>query len=188
MKRKNTTACVTACLCAALFCVSTLTRAHVVLAEPTAATGSYYRAAFKVGHGCEGAATIAIAITIPDGFSNVKPMPKAGWTLDIKKQKLAKPIESHGKTITEEVREIEWRGGSLPDEHYDEFVMAMKLPDAAGKQYFKVSQRCTKGSNEWTEIPAPGKSRGDYKKPAAELDVLPPEQNITPQRGGVHKH
>ena len=146
--------------------------AHVVLAEPSAAAGSYYRATFKVGHGCEGSSTTDISINIPDGFENIKPMPKSGWVIETKMEKLSNPIESHGKKITETVRQITWRGGPLLDQHYDEFVMMMKLPEQAGKRWLPVVQGCEKGANEWTQIPSAGKTRKDLKTPAAELDVV----------------
>ena len=156
--------------------------AHVVLAEPTAAAGSYYRATFKVGHGCDGASTTAISVNIPDGFVNIKPMPKPGWAIEMKMEKLTKPIESHGKIITDTVRQITWRGGPLLDQHYDEFVIMMKLPEQAGKRWVPVVQTCEKGVIEWVDIPAPGKSRKDLKAPAAELDIV---QATT---AAVHKH
>jgi periplasmic copper chaperone A len=154
-----------------LFCAMP-SLAHVVLAEPTAAAGSYYRATLKVGHGCEGSSTTAIMVTIPDGFESVKPMPKSGWTIEIKMEKLSKPVESHGKKITEMVRQITWRGGPLPDQHYDEFVMMAKVPAQTGKHWLPVIQSCEKGVNEWTQIPSAGKTRKDLKTPAAELDIV----------------
>jgi periplasmic copper chaperone A len=165
----------------ALFCAMP-SLAHVVLAEPTAVAGSYYRATFKVGHGCEGSSTTAIMATIPDGFESVKPMPKSGWTIEIKMEKLSSPIESHGKTITETVRQITWRGGPLLDQHYDEFVMMVKLPEQAGKRWLPVVQSCEKGANEWTQIPGAGKTRKDLKTPAAELDIVKATSTVE------HKH
>jgi periplasmic copper chaperone A len=165
----------------ALFCAMP-SLAHVVLAEPTAAAGSYYRATLKVGHGCEGSSTTAIMVTIPDGFESVKPMPKSGWTIEIKMEKLAKPLESHGKTINETVRQITWRGGPLPDQHYDEFVMMAKVPGQAGKHWLPVIQTCEKGAIEWTQIPSAGKTWKDLKTPAAELNVIPAMVNAP------HKH
>lgn len=156
--------------------------AHVVLAEPAAAAGSYYRATFKVGHGCEGSSTTSIMVTIPDGFENVKSMPKPGWTIETKMEKLAKPIESHGKKITETVRQVTWRGGPLLDQHYDEFVMMMKLPEQTGKRWLPVVQSCEKGANEWTEIPTANKTRKDLKTPAPELDIV--QATSSPE----HKH
>ena len=35
-------------------------------------------------------------------------MPKAGWQLAIKAARLAKPYDSHGKIVTDDVSEITW--------------------------------------------------------------------------------
>ena len=181
MKLKNYLFATAALLNASSMLYSSSLFAHVVLAEPTAVAGSYYRATFKVGHGCDGSSTTAITVNIPAGFENVKPMPKPGWVVEIKMEKLANPIESHGKKITETVRQVTWRGGPLLDQHYDEFVMMTKLPDDAGKQWFSVAQTCEKGVIEWNQIPAIGKTRRDVKAPAAELEITPAvELEISP--------
>lgn len=172
MKLRNYLCVLAALLNASAMLYSSSLFAHVVLAESAATAGSYYRATFKVGHGCDGSSTTAISVSIPDGFTNIKPMPKPGWAIEMKMEKLAKPIESRGKKITETVRQITWRGGPLLEQHYDEFVMLMKLPEQTGKRWLPVVQRCEKGVNEWTEIPPAGKTRKDVKTPAAELDIV----------------
>ena len=53
--------------------------AHITLQEQQAPVGGSYRAVFRVPHGCSGSATVAVKVRIPDGFIDVKPMPKAGW-------------------------------------------------------------------------------------------------------------
>lgn len=151
--------------------------AHVVLEQKTAPAASYYKATFMVGHGCNGSATTGITIRIPEGVVNIKPMPKPGWTLATRVEKLPKPYELHGKAFTEGVVEVNWKGGSLADAHYDEFVMLTRLPDAPGKYYFPILQTCEGSENRWEEIPAEGKTTRDYKMPAAQLEVLPVEEH-----------
>lgn len=145
--------------------------AHIGLEQTTAVAGSYQKLTFKVGHGCEGSATNAITVVLPEAVTGAKPMPKAGWTLSTVDATLNAPIVSHGVTITSAVREVSWKGGPLPDTQYDEFSMQVKLPDAAGKYYFKVTQVCDKGRAEWSELPgAPG---AKMKFPAPVLEVVP---------------
>jgi uncharacterized protein YcnI len=160
---------------AALFGLG-LAQAHVVLQDPAAAAGASYRASFQVGHGCDGTATTAIRVRIPDGFQGAKPMPKAGWTLSISTAKLAKPYDSHGKSITEDVAEVSWTANSkdsaLPDAWYDEFVLRGSTPQQPGALWFKVLQSCEKGQNDWSQVPASGTSTKGLKSPAALLEVI----------------
>lgn len=63
----------------------------------------------------------------------------------------------HGVAVSRAVREVNWQGGPLADAQYDEFSLQIKVPDATGKYYFKVSQVCEQGSAHWNEAPgAPG--------------------------------
>jgi uncharacterized protein YcnI len=39
--------------------------------------------------------------------------------------------------------------------------------------YFPVVQECEKGVHRWIEIPAAGKSPGDYPSPAPGLKLVP---------------
>lgn len=151
--------------------------AHVVLEYQVAPAASYYKATFKVGHGCGTSPTRQISVDIPAGVRGAKPMPKPGWALEVVREKLAKPYTSHGRTVTEDVTRITWTARSkddyLPNAHYDEFVMAVQVPQQPGTLYWPVRQACEQGSNDWVEIPKPGQTLKDLKSPAAVLEVLP---------------
>jgi uncharacterized protein YcnI len=170
----------------ALVASQTPARAHVVLQDDAAAANTSYRAAFRVGHGCDAEPTTALRITIPAGFNAAQPMPKAGWTVSTKVGPLATPYESHGKKYTEGVLEITWSAkgaeNALPAAYYDEFVVRGTTPAKAGPLWFKVVQSCPKGSNDWVEVPASGSSTKGLKSPAALLDVL------DVQAAGGHAH
>ena len=153
--------------------------AHVVLEQQTASVASSYRAVFRVSHGCDGLPTTGITVQIPPGVQGAKPMPKAGWALTVRKEKLATPYSSHGKQITEDVAEITWTASSpeaaLPEAFYDEFILRAGLPASAGPLWFKVIQDCKVGDktgrNAWTQVPAEGVSTKGLKSPAALLQV-----------------
>jgi uncharacterized protein YcnI len=151
-------------------------QAHVTLETPRAAAGSYYKAVFRVGHGCAGSPVTQLIVHIPAGVQGAKPMPKPGWRIDIERAKLATPVTSHGVTVTDEVSVIRFTGGPLPDTHYDEFMLNVKLPDTPGPLYWKVNQVCEQGRVDWVELPQPGQSLHDLKSPAALLDVVPAER------------
>lgn len=151
--------------------------AHVVLEQREAEAGTTYKAVLKVGHGCEGAATTALHVTLPPGFRGAKPSPKPGWTLKLRMEPLAQPYESHGKPVTEGLAEVSWTANSeadhLQDAWYDEFVVRGSLPEQPGELWFKVRQVCVRGETDWSEVPAPGGSIRGLKTPAARLLLLP---------------
>jgi periplasmic copper chaperone A len=133
----------TASLAAGL-CLNMLqAEAHIGLDRKEAAAGSYYKATFRVPHGCEGSPTIAIRVTLPAGILSAKPQPKPGWTLAVEKATLPEPVKGpHGKSITEVVKSISWSGGSLEDAFFDEFSIQLRLPDegAGTTLFFPVLQ------------------------------------------------
>lgn len=153
--------------------IATAAQAHVTLENQQATIGSTYKATFRVPHGCDGSATVAIRVQIPAGVASVKPMPKPGWTVETIIDKDQKISNGHGEAPV--VKEVRWSGGKLLDAHYDEFVLRAGLTDALkpGTLYFPLVQECEKGVERWIEIPAEGKSAGDYKKPAPGLKLTP---------------
>jgi uncharacterized protein YcnI len=157
--------------------------AHITLQDQQAPVGASYRAVFRVPHGCNGSATVAIRVRIPDGFIDVKPMPKPGWKLDVTRAQYQKPISAHGTKVSEGVSEVDWSAGNLPDAYYDEFVLIGYIGDEAPSGqtiYFPVVQECEKGVNRWIEIPAAAghdhahdHGHDDAGEPAAGLRLLP---------------
>jgi uncharacterized protein YcnI len=150
--------------------------AHVTFETQEAAAGSTYKAVLRVPHGCEGKATTAVRVKIPEGFIAVKPMPKAGWQLETVKGKYAKSYELWGEAVTEGVTEVNWSGGNLPDEFYDEFVFRGTLTGGlpTGEElYFPVVQECGEASDRWIEIPAAGQDEDALELPAPGLKILP---------------
>jgi len=161
--------------------------AHVSLVTKETNANSSYRAVLQVPHGCDGAATTTIRVQIPEGVIAVRPMAKAGWTLTTTKGAYAKPYENHGSTLSEGVKEIVWSGGNLSDEHFDEFTFATTIATDGGEAktvYFPTVQQCEKGEAAWTEIPGPGQSARDLKKPAPSVRIS--AQTIA--QAGDHDH
>ena len=163
----------------ALWAASASAFPHVVLEEPAALAGQSYKAALRISHGCAGSPTTAVRVLIPAGLRGAKPMPKPGWTVTLRREKLASPYEQHGRQVSEDVVEIHWTAASraswLDDAHVDEFVLRGTLPAQAGPMWFKVLQTCEQGSLDWSQLPAGGTSTQGLKSPAARLDILPAE-------------
>jgi uncharacterized protein YcnI len=142
--------------------------AHITLETAEAPAGSYYKAVFRVSHGCKGSPTTAIRVHIPAGAASVKPQPKPGWQVEIVR---GEPHGGHGRGTA--VSEVVWTGRLL-DEHYDEFVLRMKLPDTPGAALlFPVIQTCEQGEQRWVERAEPGKPAGHDKMTAPLLRLTP---------------
>jgi uncharacterized protein YcnI len=108
--------------------------AHVVVDPKSGEAGSYFRAAFRVGHGCDAAPTVAITVKFPEDMKIVRPAPKPGWALEMRKS----------PTV-----EVTWRG-KLEAEYYDEFIVQLRLPDTAGKRTLAIRQECEGKGADWT--------------------------------------
>ena len=152
--------------------------AHISLESKQATIGSNYKAVFAVPHGCAGSATIKIRVQIPEGVIAVKPMPKAGWSVEAISGKYAADYSYHGKKFSEGVKEVVWSGGKLADDNYDEFVFASYLTENLKPNttlYFPVVQECEQGVSRWIDIPAEGHGAHgqDSKSPAPGVKLMP---------------
>lgn len=160
--------------------------AHVTLATGETQANAPYKVVLKVPHGCDGQATQAVRVQIPDGVINVKPMPKPGWDLKVIRGAYKKTYQSHGKAVTEGAREIVWSGGSLPDDFYDEFTFVSFVTSdfSAGDTIrFPTVQQCTSAEARWVEVPASGQSAHDLKAPAPAVRVV--SDTSTVGQGGM---
>jgi periplasmic copper chaperone A len=155
--------------------------AHVSLEKSEAKVGTGYKAVFKVPHGCEGASTTEIQIDIPEGVIAVKPMPKPGWTISLDRDSYARSYGFyHGTQLAEGVRRVTWRGGPLPDAHFDEFIVSGFIArelEPGTVLVFPVTQRCDKGELAWKEVPAPGQNPHDLDFPAPQLKLIAAADN-----------
>ena len=145
--------------------------AHVTATPDEGPAGGFFKTSFRVGHGCEGKPTTEISMQVPGNVSSVHPQVVAGWDIETKIGELDEPIESHGETITEGVREIVWTAtdGGLPDALMQEFGVSMALPagEAGEPLWFPFVQECPGGdSHEWIEIPDSVEEWGDLESPA----------------------
>lgn len=159
--------------------ISAPAAAHIGIAVQEAPAGSTFKVVLVVGHGCAGAATTALRVQIPEGFYNVRPMAKPGWTIETVTGPYEKPFESHGTTLAEGVTEISWSGNELPDSQFDEFAFRGTFGAGleAGTTFrFPVIQQCGDLEDAW--IDTSGDEEADYPAPA----VL-----LTPADGG-HAH
>lgn len=143
--------------------------AHVTFETQEAQIGQTYKAVLRIPHGCGTEATNAVRIQIPEGFYNVKPMPKAGWTLETVTGPYAQSYDNHGTAMTEGVTEIVWKDGNLPNEWYDEFIFRGTFAGTLepGKFYFPAIQECAGGEEAWIDVT--GDENADMPAPSVEL-------------------
>lgn len=144
--------------------------AHVALDQPTASPGSY-KAVLKLPHGCDGKATTALTVKLPEGFIDAKPMPKPGWTIELETGKYREAYKLHGKPISSGLTAVNFSGGSLPDAYYDEFVIVGTLAGVEPGQtlYFDTVQSCSDEKVSWSDRPVDGQHA---KNPAPALKIV----------------
>ncbi len=159
--------------------------AHATLETITASPGSAYKGVVRIGHGCNGTATITVRVKIPEGVTGVKPQPKPGWMVSTTKGNYAATHQLYGKPVSEGVQEIIWSGGKLLDEHYDEFLFRGNISATASSPlYFPVVQVCENGRHDWVEIPAVGQDAHQLKSPAPFVKLTAVSQPSTVVRAG----
>jgi uncharacterized protein YcnI len=160
------------CCAAVATLMATSASAHVTLENRQATIGAGYKAVFAVPHGCAGSATTKIRVQIPEGVIAVKPMPKAGWSVEVIKGKYAAEYDFHGTKYSEGVKEVVWSGGKLPDDYYDEFLTGVLKPDTV--LYFPTVQECEQGVSRWIDIPeGDHAARMEGKWPAPGVKLMP---------------
>ena len=158
---------------------ATAASAHVTLEKAEAPPKSTYKAVFRVPHGCGQSATTAINVTIPEGVIAAKPMPKAGWKLEITKGAYAKSYKYYSSEVFEGPKQITWSGGMLPDDQYDEFTISVYFSDAISvgtNVFFPVEQTCEKGVNHWTGTAKDGEPAKEGVEPAPSVKITDVQQ------------
>ena len=167
----------------ALFYLASMpAQAHVTANPDNGVANTYFQTSFRVSHGCNGSDTTSVTIKIPPGIVSLKPQHKDGWTVEIKKSKLDKPVPAgHGKMATEQFDEITWKSGRLPDAEYDTFGLLFKLPKDEGTLWFPVKQVCEKGVEDWKNVPANMDKWHETDHPAPFVKITP-----APASGGHH--
>lgn len=167
-------------LLAAALALAGPAEAHVTLETAEATVGASYKAVLMIGHGCGAEPTLRVKVLMPEGFIGVKPMPKAGWTLETTRAPYARTYEAPHVKASEGVREIIWSGGSLPNDWYDEFIFTGVIAadlNPGTTLYFPIVQECEKSAEKWTEIPSDDAHAHHLESPAPGLKLSPPDHS-----------
>jgi periplasmic copper chaperone A len=160
----------TALLVAAGLWFSSSALAHVSVASPATA-GQNPLLTFGVGHGCEGADTIRIEVTLPTEITTVRGVPSASWG--------DPELKADDTGI---VRSVVWSKNTsrAKDELYYQLQLRVGVPDAPFTTlYFPAKQTCKDAEGKesvvnWDALPDPSAEPSeDGPPPAPALTVLP---------------
>lgn len=164
---------------------STGASAHVVFNQASVSANALTTLELRITHGCDGAATKEVRVTVPNGVTRVTPRALSGWQVGVAKRRLPMPVTLHGETVTETIDTITWSGSSFPDFAYQQFEIRAMMPNEPGKVlYFPVEQICETGKISWSQIPASPASARALAQPAPSLTLS--SGTTGPQRG--HRH
>lgn len=137
--------------------------AHVsVQPQGEAAKGGYATLNFKVPNERDQASTVKVEVNFPADhpLSSVTPEAVPGWKIDITKGKLDKPLEVHGRKITEAVTKVTWTadGSKIAPGYFQQFPVSVgQLPEDADQLVFKAIQTYdNKEVVRWIEEPKGG--------------------------------
>ncbi|QNE76137.1 DUF1775 domain-containing protein [Streptomyces finlayi] len=148
--------------------------AHVsVQPQGEAAKGGYATINFKVPNERDDASTIKIEVNFPTEhpLSSVSPQAVPGWKIKVDKAKLDKPLDVHGKKITEAVSKVTWTsdGSEIAPGYFQQFPLSVgQLPEDTDQMVFKALQTYdNKEVVRWIEEPT-----ADGEEPESPAPVL----------------
>lgn len=124
----------------------------------------------RIGHGCSGKSVDKVSVSIPNGFTSVKPFQIPGFENTV--------VKNSDGVVTE----LTWSGGLLKDGAIMEFPFSAKMP-SAGRYYIPVVQYCGEDKESWIELPVEG-STATLAYPAPSLlvnKVAVAEQEVDPK-------
>jgi len=143
---------------------------HVTLQPKQAPAGGYARMDVRVPNEEEDAATDKVRVQFPPGFASVRYEPSPGWKVDVRMERLDRPVEVEGEKVTERVSEVVFtaaKGEGIGPGQFRDFGLSMKLPDQPGQTLsFKALQSYDNGETvRWIGSP-------DADKPAAQVELV----------------
>ncbi|MFG2819462.1 YcnI family protein [Kitasatospora sp. NPDC048365] len=151
--------------------------AHVTVQPGNATQGGYTAVAFRVPNESDTASTVKLEVNLPmdHPMASVRTQPLPGWTATLEKSKLDKPLNAHGKEITEAVSKITWTadaGTKIGPGQFQEFRVSLgALPTDTDKLTFKALQTYDNGDvARWIEEAKDGQPEPAKPAPVLALD------------------
>jgi uncharacterized protein YcnI len=155
--------------------------AHVTLNPSTVPAKGFAELLVRVPNETDNTNTTKLDIKFPHGFVQVSYEPRPGWTFNVQKTKLAKPVQTDDGPVTEEVSRLTITGtgkgeGAIAPGQFVDFPLSVQVPDQAGKKLlFPTLQTYSDGKVvRWI---APDESADT---PAPHLDVTAASDSAAP--------
>ncbi|MEV4225690.1 YcnI family protein [Streptomyces bobili] len=152
--------------------------AHVsVQPEGTAAKGGYAVVNFRVPNERDNASTTQLEVNFPADapLSSVMPQKVDGWKITVTKSKLAKPLEVHGRQISEAVSKVTWTAEDKGVEpgFIQQFPVSLgALPENTDQMVFKAIQTYSnKEVVRWIEVQKDGAEEPENPAPVLALSA-----------------
>lgn len=130
----------------ALLAAPTVAQAHVTLQPDQVPAGGFTRLDVRVPNERDDAGTTKVDVKLPPGFLSASYEPVPGWSAEVTKEKLAKPVEVEGFDVTEQVSRITWTGdgkqGVIAPGQFQDFGLSLAIPKGkpGSKLTFKALQ------------------------------------------------
>ncbi|GGN66677.1 membrane protein [Streptomyces albiflavescens] len=158
--------------------------AHVsVQPEGPAAKGGYAVVDFKVPNERDDASTTKLEVNFPTDhpLASVMPQPMEGWTVNVTKSKLDKPLEMHGEKISEAVTKVTWTadGKGIEPGYFQKFPLSIgALPEDADELVFKAIQTYSdKEVVRWIEPQKEGAEEPENPAPVLTLSAASEDEH-----------
>ncbi|RJQ73224.1 DUF1775 domain-containing protein [Pseudonocardiaceae bacterium YIM PH 21723] len=150
--------------------------AHVTVQPGAAPKGGYFVTSVRVPNESATAGTTKVEIKLPQDhpLSSVRTQAVPGWTATLTKGPLAKPLESHGKKITEAVTSITWtanEGTKIGQGQYQDFPISLgPLPKDTDQLVLPAAQTYEDGNVvNWDQKAEEGKEEPEHPAPVLKL-------------------
>ncbi|MDQ2583112.1 YcnI family copper-binding membrane protein [Saccharothrix yanglingensis] len=156
-----------------------LASAHVTASTPAPAKqGGYTKVTLRVPNERPDSGTIKLELTLPAEYplASVSTKPVPGWKAVAVKEKLATPVTSHGREVTEAVRTVTWTadpGSRIGPGEFNEFDLSIgPLPDNTGQLVLPTKQTYESGEVVDWNAPPPAEGGDEPERPAPVLNLV----------------
>lgn len=161
-------------------CTAGVASAHVTASTPAPATqGGYTKVTLRVPNERPDAGTVKLEVTLPAEYplASVSTRPVPGWKVEAVKEKLATPVQSHGREVTEAVRTVTWTaepGTRIEPGQFNEFDLSVgPLPDNTDELVLPAKQTYDSGEVVDWNAPPPAEGAEEPERPAPVLKLVP---------------